>query len=89
MPLQDREQSAGQADLRLLEPPVPLGPLTESMQWTRRVGDDPGHHWLLRRLHALAHDITQGLGASESPYQPADEPRMTSRARSIASPART
>jgi DNA-binding transcriptional LysR family regulator len=73
------------ADLRLLESPIPLGPLTESMQWTRRVGDDPAHQWLRQRLHALAHDITHGLGVSAPLHKPGTEPRTTSRAPSTAS----
>jgi DNA-binding transcriptional LysR family regulator len=66
------------ADLRLLEPPIPLKPLNESLFWTRRLDDDPGHRWLRRRLHALTHDITRGLGASAPLYEPGTDPRSRS-----------
>lgn len=36
-----------------LEPTMPLKPLNESMLWTMRLDDDPGHRWLRRRLQAL------------------------------------
>jgi DNA-binding transcriptional LysR family regulator len=52
------------ADLRLLEPPMSLGPLTESMLWTSRVDDDPAHKWLRRCLHALAHDAAHSVSGA-------------------------
>ncbi|WP_329343417.1 LysR family transcriptional regulator [Streptomyces sp. NBC_01352] len=45
------------AGLRLLEPPVPLQPLAETMVWTRRHDDDPAHVWLRRQLHRIADEI--------------------------------
>jgi DNA-binding transcriptional LysR family regulator len=77
------------ADLRLLEPPMPLSPLTECMQWTRRVGDDPAHQWLRRRLHALADDIAHGTGAPAPLREPGAELRSASRARPIGRPTQT
>ncbi|QYN33526.1 LysR family transcriptional regulator [Pseudonocardia sp. DSM 110487] len=66
------------ADLRLLEPPMPLNPLTEAMLWTRRLDDDPAHTWLRRRLHTLAREITHGLGVSAPLHQPGADPRTKS-----------
>jgi acyl-CoA reductase-like NAD-dependent aldehyde dehydrogenase len=55
----------------------------------RRVGDDPAHQWLRRRLHALADDITHGTGASAPQHKPEAEPRLVSRARPIGRPTLT
>ena len=46
-----------QLDLRLLEPPLPLSPITEVMSWTPRHDHDPAHVWLRGRLHDLASDF--------------------------------
>lgn len=46
-----------QLKIRLLEPPVTIGSITEIMIWTPRNDDDPGHRWLRQRLHRLA--VTQ------------------------------
>lgn len=43
-----------QLDIRLLEPPMPLSPITEVMSWTTRHEHDPAHVWLRRRLLHLA-----------------------------------
>lgn len=48
---------ASGAGLRLLEPPVPLQPLAETMVWTRRHHDDPAHVWLRRQLRRVADQI--------------------------------
>ena len=37
-------------DLRLVEPPVTLGPLREAAFWPSRADADPAHRWLRRRL---------------------------------------
>lgn len=54
-------------NLRLLDPPVPLDPVTQIMLWTARNSDDPGHRWLRQRLHRLAVELFgQDPGASPS-----------------------
>lgn len=45
---------SGQAHLRLLEPPVKMDPLTETMYWNGRHTHDPGHQWLRARLSQAA-----------------------------------
>jgi DNA-binding transcriptional LysR family regulator len=42
------------ADIRLLEPPVDLMPITEVMFWHPRHTSDPGHQWLRLQLASLA-----------------------------------
>lgn len=42
------------ARLRLLEPPMPLPPLSVVMVWTKRVEEDPGHRWLHERIRTIA-----------------------------------
>jgi DNA-binding transcriptional LysR family regulator len=41
---------AGQAAIRLLDPPRPFGPLHLAMFWEPRAGRDPGHRWLRERV---------------------------------------
>ena len=43
--------------LRLLDPPMPLRPVTEVMAWTWRQEHDPAHVWLRGRLRALAPQV--------------------------------
>jgi DNA-binding transcriptional LysR family regulator len=43
--------------VRLLEPPVPLHPITEVMLWTSRHTNDAGLEWLRQQMHALASDL--------------------------------
>ncbi len=45
------------AQLRILESPVALKPITEVMFWHRRFDDDPSHTWLRERILALAANI--------------------------------
>ncbi|WP_162850337.1 LysR family transcriptional regulator [Rhodococcus jostii] len=45
------------AGIRLLEPPVPLAPITEMMYWHPRHSDDPGHRWLRREVRRLAEQL--------------------------------
>jgi DNA-binding transcriptional LysR family regulator len=49
---------AGQAGIRLLDPPYPLAPLHMAMYWAPRASHDPAHRWLrdrvLRAAAALA-----------------------------------
>jgi DNA-binding transcriptional LysR family regulator len=49
--------------LRLLEPPMPMHPLAETMIWTKRFDDHPAHGWLRRHLHRLADEL---LGANDA-----------------------
>jgi DNA-binding transcriptional LysR family regulator len=44
----------GDLALRLVEPPMPLDPVTEVMAWTTRHEHDPAHVWLRERLLDLA-----------------------------------
>jgi DNA-binding transcriptional LysR family regulator len=41
---------AGQAAIRLLDPPLPFGPLRFAMFWEPRAGRDPAHRWLRERV---------------------------------------
>lgn len=45
------------AELRLLEPPLPLKPITEMMFWHPRSEDDPAHRWLREEVAAMAATI--------------------------------
>ncbi|GAA1640863.1 LysR family transcriptional regulator [Georgenia ruanii] len=45
-----------EAGIRLVEPPVELGPITMVMIWGRHVDDDPGHRWLRRRAAQVARE---------------------------------
>jgi DNA-binding transcriptional LysR family regulator len=50
------ELLADQTSLRLLEPPMPLQPITQLMLWTSRVESDPGNQWLRHRIVAFAEE---------------------------------
>jgi DNA-binding transcriptional LysR family regulator len=45
------------AELRILEPPLPLKPITETMFWHPRSEDDPAHRWLREEIAAMAASI--------------------------------
>jgi DNA-binding transcriptional LysR family regulator len=45
------------AELRILEPPLPLKPITEMMFWHPRSEDDPAHRWLRDEVAAMAANI--------------------------------
>jgi DNA-binding transcriptional LysR family regulator len=45
---------ASQVALKVVEPPVPLRPLRETLFWHARQTDDPGHLWLREQLAAQA-----------------------------------
>ncbi|MGW0704464.1 LysR family transcriptional regulator [Streptomyces sp. NPDC002643] len=45
------------AELRILEPPLPLKPITELMFWHPRSQDDPAHRWLRKEVAAMAADL--------------------------------
>ncbi len=51
---------AAAADIRLLEPTMPLQPLHQSAFWHRRRDQDPGHVWLREQLMAVAGLDTKG-----------------------------
>ncbi|MCK6208962.1 LysR family transcriptional regulator [Georgenia sp. EYE_87] len=46
-----------QAGIRLLEPPVPLGPLTTVMIWGQHLDADPAHGWLRERAAEVAAEL--------------------------------
>jgi DNA-binding transcriptional LysR family regulator len=43
--------------LKLLEPPLPIPDLQESMYWSTAVERDPGHAWLRETVRSLAADL--------------------------------
>ena len=47
-------QVAVKANLKVLEPPMALSPLTEAMYWSPRHTADPGHRWFRQRLATAA-----------------------------------
>jgi LysR family transcriptional regulator, nod-box dependent transcriptional activator len=49
--------------LALVEPPVRVPDITETMYWNPGRTDDPGHRWLRSKLLAAAADLEQGVGA--------------------------
>ena len=52
------ERLARQVDgLRLLEPPVPIPDVEESMYWSTSVDRDPGHVWLRGLLRGIARQL--------------------------------
>lgn len=44
-------------ELRILEPPVPLLPIEETMYWHPVFHNDPAHHWLRERVMTLAANL--------------------------------
>ena len=45
------------AGIRLVEPPVPLQTITETMYWHPRRADDPGHRWLREQVTQAAEAV--------------------------------
>jgi DNA-binding transcriptional LysR family regulator len=45
------------AGIRLVEPPVPLATITETMYWHPRRADDPSHHWLRAQIRRAAEGL--------------------------------
>jgi DNA-binding transcriptional LysR family regulator len=45
------------AGIRLVEPPVPLETITETMYWHPRRADDPGHRWLREQVRHAASEL--------------------------------
>ncbi|ONH23622.1 LysR family transcriptional regulator [Pseudofrankia asymbiotica] len=54
LPERSVRRAAASAEIRVLEPDMPLVPLRESAFWHRRRDRDPGHIWLRERLFATA-----------------------------------
>jgi DNA-binding transcriptional LysR family regulator len=54
---------AGQAGIRLLDPPYPLAPMRLAMFWAPRAGHDPAHRWLRDRVLQAAAALA---GSAES-----------------------
>jgi DNA-binding transcriptional LysR family regulator len=75
------------AGLRLIEPPVPLRPLAETMVWMRRFDDDPGHAWMRRRLHVLADAVSKGGSVRTLAAAALAETRVARRAAVLAAAA--
>ncbi len=48
---------ANRRAIKVLEPPVPLLPIVETMFWHPVLHDDPAHHWLRERVRTLAANI--------------------------------
>jgi LysR family nod box-dependent transcriptional activator len=44
-------------ELKILEPPIPLDPITETMYWHPVLHNDPAHHWLRECITALAANL--------------------------------
>jgi DNA-binding transcriptional LysR family regulator len=54
---------ASAADVRLLEPEMPLRPLRQSAFWHTRRDRDPGHRWLREQLASVAQEQYPELAA--------------------------
>ena len=57
------ERAAGHlrrtADVRFLEPPMDLPPITEMLWWNPRRTMDPAHAWLRARIAEIAAELDQ------------------------------
>ena len=57
------ERAAGHlrrtADVRFLEPPMDLPPITEMLRWNPRHTMDPAHAWLRARIAEIATELDQ------------------------------
>jgi DNA-binding transcriptional LysR family regulator len=73
IPLLWGRRLAAAAGLRLLEPPMPLPYVTETIFWTERHEDDPAHRWLRERLREVA-----GAFADEASHTPLPLPSTRS-----------
>ncbi|MFJ9381248.1 LysR family transcriptional regulator [Streptomyces sp. NPDC101455] len=65
LPQKLAENAARLANLSVLEPPMPLPPIIQTMIWTAANDGDPGHQWLRQRLSELA-EAPQGAATSQS-----------------------
>jgi DNA-binding transcriptional LysR family regulator len=43
--------------LKLLEPPVPIPDVEESMYWSAAVANDPAHTWLRQLMRSIAEEL--------------------------------
>jgi LysR family nod box-dependent transcriptional activator len=59
------ERAAGHlrrtADVRFLEPPMDLPPITEMLWWNPRRTMDPAHAWLRARIAEIAAELDQAV----------------------------
>jgi len=53
--------------IRLLEPPVELPELVETLWWHPRANADPGHTWLRTRIHELSTVLRDIPGSVTAP----------------------
>jgi LysR family nod box-dependent transcriptional activator len=62
------ERAAGHlrrtADVRFLEPPMDLPPITETLWWNPRRTMDPAHAWLRARIAEIAAELDQAAPAA-------------------------
>jgi LysR family nod box-dependent transcriptional activator len=54
------------ADIRVLEPPVPLPAITEMLWWHPRHTADPAHAWIRARVAEIAAELDQAPAAAPS-----------------------
>jgi DNA-binding transcriptional LysR family regulator len=73
------ERAAGHlrrtADVRFLEPPLDLPPITEMLWWNRRRTLDPAHAWLRARIAEIAAELDQASPDASQPG-PASQARL-------------
>lgn len=60
--------------LILVEPPVAVPDIHESMYWNPRHTNDPAHKWLRTKLVAAALELSTGLPTSQTPRQRENQP---------------
>jgi DNA-binding transcriptional LysR family regulator len=53
------------ADVRFLEPPMDLPPITEMLWWNPRRTMDPAHAWLRARIAEIAAELDQATPAAQ------------------------
>ena len=53
------------ADVRFLEPPMALPPITEMLWWNPRRTMDPAHAWLRARIAEIAAELDQATPAAQ------------------------
>jgi DNA-binding transcriptional LysR family regulator len=60
----------GQSDLRLLEPPMALEPITQVAIWPDRVDSDAAHQWLRDRIVRRAAELDRDVDSRRVPDLP-------------------
>jgi len=53
------------ADVRFLEPPMDLPPITEMLWWNPRHTMDPAHAWLRARIAEIAAELDRAAPAAQ------------------------